>query len=133
MQNNLTSTHNDGVMQPFPYVSYDMYKSKYIELFGNDSNLSTDLKNVNSAIANDCSGTSLSGNNICWNGTGASPYTIELFSENISSVENNNYKLTGIYEKYNDRYVIVESWSFEIEYVKNETTKYLTSIKLIKE
>lgn len=130
MQNNLTSKYDDGIMQPFPYVSYDVYKTKYVELFGNGYNLDTDLKNVSGPVANDCDDVdSLSGKNICWNGTwGDTLNDIVLNSTKVSNISDNNYSIIGNYVNNGNS----ETGTFEIQYVKTTNAKYLTSIKLMK-
>ncbi len=130
MQNNLYSTHDDGIMQPFSYVSYDTYKAKYTELFGNSYSLDDDLRKENGPIANECNGVnSLSGKNICWNSTwGETPTDIVLSSTKVSKISDNNYSIIGNYVNRENS----ETGTFEINYVKDANTKYLTSIKLSK-
>jgi len=129
MELKLCNWYNDNVMQTIPYVSYDIYKEKYNELFGNLSNLEQDLKTVSSDIANNCNNISLSGNNICWNGTwGATVNDIVLKSKDVSKIDNDSYKITGTYvNNFNN-----ENGIFEVQYIKTKNDKYLTSLKLIK-
>lgn len=130
MELELSNWYDDGQLQSFPYVKYDTYKEKYNELFGNSNNLEQDLKKVSGPVANDCSDiSSLSGNNICWNGTwGTTDNNIKLKSEKILKIAGNSYKVTGTYvNEFNN-----ENGVFEIEYFKTSNTKYLTSIKLTK-
>ena len=130
MELELCNWYDGEEIQSFPYVKYNIYKEKYKELFGSSNDLEQDLKKVNSFIANTCTNiSSLSDNNICWNGTwGATNNDIVLKSKKVSEINDNNYKITGNYNnKFNNEIGI-----FEIEYVKTSSDKYLTSIELIK-
>lgn len=130
----LCTWHDDGTIQAFPYVTYDTYRNKYIEVFGNYANLASDLENVSSSIANDCSYSSLSANNICWNGNwGVTGDKRELTSAKVLNSGNDSYKIIGTYARYDYEKTVIETGTFEIEYVKNSNSKYLTSIKLIKD
>lgn len=128
MENELCIWHDDEIMQRFPYVKYDSYSSKYKALFGSENDLDTDLKNVDGTVANDCSDvSSISGKNICWNGNWGDKLTdIELNSTKVSNISDNIYSIIGNYTNK----ATAEVGTFEIQYVKTNSTKYLTSIKL---
>ena len=129
MKSNVTQTYNDGVVQSFPYVSYETYKSKYYEVYGGNYSLDTDLSSANPRVAHhDYVGE----NNIAWNGTwGVSGYKYSLTAQNITyDSENNLYVLSGLFEVKNAESVYDHSGTFVIKYTKANNIKTLKSIIL---
>lgn len=124
MNDNKMNMYNDGVMQSFPYVSYDDYKNLYLEVYGNNYSFEEDLSNASKTVANQNNQYIPSGN-ISWNGTcgGASKYnlTAESITYNKSS---KNYTLTGKYAVEDNS----ETGTFKIVYNKENRSNHLKSI-----
>ena len=124
MNDNKMNMYNDGVMQSFPYVSYDDYKNLYLEVYGNNYSFEEDLSNASKTVANQNNQYIPSGN-ISWNGTwgGASKYN--LTAENIIYDESSKYyTLTGKYIVEDNS----ETGTFQIVYNKENISNYLKSI-----
>lgn len=126
---NITTDPGQGVA----YVDYDVFKNKYIEVYGDNFNFDQDLSNYKSK--NLCNNyPSIAGQNkICWMANlgvvGPRSYYIEKESP---SSDNKFYYIEGKYQKVypnND----FENGVFKIEYTLNNNNSYLYSISLKKE
>lgn len=131
MLNGAASTFDDGMTQPFSYVSYSKYEEKYKDIYGSLDNFTSDLSLTKDTIAN-TEDELIPSNNISWNNT---------FGDVAC---NYNLKATGIVkDTVKDSYIIngsyttscvdgenSESGTFAIKYFVKDSNKHLISIVL---